>query len=77
VILGLEDSSVKWRDVLRRASLLLGLISLVLAIWTGTHFQHLLDNGGSRHAGETLVAVLLKLLVFAGSWYGVRSTPGT
>ena len=77
MILGLEDSSVKWHDVLRRASLLLGLISLVLAIWAGTHLQHLLDNGGSRHAGETLVAVLLTLLLFAGPWYGVRSRPGT
>lgn len=64
---------MKLRAVLRRVRLLLGLISLVLAVWAGTHLQHLLDNGGSRHAGETLVAILLTLLVFAGSWYGTRS----
>ena len=61
-----------WRNWLRRTSPLLGLISLVLAVWGGTHLQHLLDDAGGRHAGETLVAILLALLVFAGSWYGAR-----
>ena len=63
---------MNWRGFLQRTSLILGFISLVLALWAGTHFQHLLDEAGSRHAGETLVAVLLSLLVFAGCWYGLK-----
>lgn len=63
---------MNWTGFLRRTSLLLGLIAVALAIWAGTHVQHLLDNGGSRHAGETLVTIVLALVVFAGSWYGAR-----
>ena len=63
---------MNWTGFLRRTSLPLGLISIVLAIWAGMHAQHLLDNGGSRHIGETLVAILLAVAVFAGSWYGAR-----
>jgi predicted membrane-bound spermidine synthase len=66
---------MNWRDMLHRTNLALGLISLVLAIWAGVHLQHLLDDAGSRHSGETIVAVVLALLVFAGSRYGAR--PGT
>ena len=63
---------MNWTGFLRRTSLLLGLISIALAVWAGMHAQHLLDNGGSRHAVETLVTVLLALAVFAASWYGAR-----
>ena len=72
-----EDYHVNWRGLLQRTSLVLGLISLALALWIGTHVQHLLDGGGGRHAGETLVAIVLALLVFSASWYGVRSSPRT
>ena len=58
-------------NILRRGSLLLGVISLVLAYWGGIHYQHFLDEGG-RHMGETVGAGVLALLVFAGSWYGAR-----
>ena len=68
---------MNWRVLLQRTSLILGLIALALALWGGTHVQHLLDGGGGRHAGETLVAMVLALLVFAASWYGVRSSPRT
>ena len=61
---------MKWREFLRRASLILGLISLVFAILAGMHAQHLLDNAGNRHIGETLVVIALALMVFAGSRYG-------
>lgn len=63
---------MKWREILRRTSLILGLISLGFAILAGMHAQHLLDNAGSRHLGETLVVLALALLVFAGSRYGTR-----
>ena len=63
-----ENHHVNQRGVLQRFGLVLGLISLVLAVWSGMHIQHLLDDGGSRHAGETLVAIILTLLVFAGCW---------
>ena len=63
---------MNWRSVLHRTSLILGLISLLLALWGGTHLQHLLDDAGNRHAGETVVALVLSLLVFAGCWYGAR-----
>ena len=61
-----------WRNVLHRTSLILGLISLGLALWGGTHLQHLLDDDGNRHAGETVVALVIALLVFAASRYGAR-----
>jgi hypothetical protein len=63
---------VSFRVFFQRTSLVLGLVSLGLALWSGTHLQHLLDNGGGRHAGEFGVAILLALLVFAGGWYGVK-----
>ena len=59
-------------SVLQRFSLPLGVISLVFAVGSGMHIQHLLDDAGSRHAGETLVAAILMLLFFAGHWLGVR-----
>ena len=58
---------MNWRDVLARTNLLLGFTSLVLALWGGIHLQHLLDDAGSRHAGETVVALVLALAVF-GRW---------
>lgn len=61
---------MNWRDVLHRTNLLLGFISLVLAVWGGMHLQHLLDDAGSRHAGETVVTLVLALLVFAACRYG-------
>lgn len=60
------------RSVLQRFSLVLGLLSLVFAVWTGMHLQHLLDDGGSRHMGETVGAIILTLLAFAGNWIGTR-----
>ena len=63
---------MNWRDVLRRTNLVLGLISLGLAIWGGVHLQHLIDDLGSRHAGEAAVALVMALLLFGASWYGAR-----
>ena len=63
---------MNWIGLLRRASLLLGLLSIVLAIVAGTHVQHLLDNAGNRHAGETLITIVLALVAFTGSRYGAR-----
>ena len=63
---------MNWRDVLHRTNLILGLVSLLLALWGGIHLQHLLDDAGSRHAGETVVALVLALLVFAACRYGAR-----
>ena len=60
------------RIILQRTSLFLGLASLVLALWSGMHLQHLLDNEGNRHAGETVIAIVLTLLLFAACWYGAR-----
>ena len=63
---------MNWRDILKRTNLILGFISLVLALWAGMHLQHLLDDSGSRHAGETVVALVLALLVFAACRYGAH-----
>ena len=62
-----------WLNFLHRTSLILGLISLVLALLGGMHLQHLLDDAGNRHVGETVVALVIALLVFAACWYGARS----
>ena len=64
---------MRWRDVLHRASLIPGLLSLVLALWAGTHLQHLIDDGGGRHVGETIVTLVLALFVFGAGRYGSRS----
>ena len=48
-------------------SLVLGLMSLAVAILAGMHLQHLVDDGGSRHLGETIVLIVLALGLFAGS----------
>ena len=48
-------------------SLVLGLISLAVALWAGIHLQHFMDNGGGRHLGETVVLIVLALGLFAGS----------
>ena len=61
-----------WRNVLHRTSLILGLISLGLALWGGIHLQHLIDDAGNRHAGETVVMLVIALLVFLAGWYGAR-----
>ena len=63
---------MKLRDFLHRTNLILGIISLGLALWGGVHLQHLIDDLGSRHAGEAVVAVVLSLLLFGASWYGAR-----
>ena len=63
---------MSWRNVLQRTSLLLGLISLVLALLAGMHLQHLVDDEGNRHIGETVVALVIALLVFTACWYGAR-----
>ena len=36
-------------------SLALGLISLTVALLGGIHLQHLINDGGGRHLGETVV----------------------
>ena len=48
-------------------SLALGLISLTVALWGGIHLQHLINNDGGRHLGETVVLIILALGLFAGS----------
>ena len=63
---------MNWRRVLQNTNLFLGLISLLLALWSGMHLQHLLDDAGNRHLGETVVALVLALLVFAAAWFGAR-----
>ncbi len=65
---------MNWSDTLRRASLILGLVSLALATPIGIHLQHLIDGGGGRHVGEAIVFVVLSLLAFAGSRYGLRGS---
>mgnify|MGYP001215061244 FL=1 len=49
------------------ASLVLGLMSLAVAILGGMHLQHLVDDGGGRHLGEVVVLLILALGLFAGS----------
>lgn len=61
-----------WRNTLYRTSLVLGLVALLLTLWGGTHLQHLIDDQGSRHIGETVVALALGLIAFSASWYGAR-----
>ena len=61
-----------WRDMLNRTSLILGLIAFGLSIWGGMHLQHLIDDKGNRHLGETVVLLVLSLLVFTGCRYGAR-----
>ena len=60
------------RNALHRTSLILGLISLGLALWGGIHLQHLIDDGGNRHVGETVVLLVIALLVFVACWIGAR-----
>ena len=47
--------------------LVLGLMSLVVAILGGMHLQHLVNDGGGRHLGEAVVLIVLALGLFAGS----------
>ena len=62
--------------LLHRTNLVLGIVSLVLAAWSGMHAQHLLENGGGRHAGELVATIVLALAVFAGSRYGMKRPTG-
>ena len=55
------------KHILRLTSLALGLISLTLALGGGIHLQHLINDGGGRHLGETVVFIVLALGLFAGS----------
>ena len=48
-------------------SLTLGLISLTVALLGGIHLQHLINNGGGRLLGETVVLIVLALGLYAGS----------
>ena len=52
--------------LLQRTSLILGLLSLVFALLSGIHLQHMLSDGGGRHPGEFAVLIVLALLAFAG-----------
>ena len=54
-------------------SLLLGLMSLALAILAGMHLQHLVDDGHSRHPGEVVVLLILALVLFTGSMWTCQS----
>ena len=47
--------------------ILLGLMSLILAILCGMHLQHIVDDGGGRHFGETIVLLVLAVGLFLGS----------
>ena len=53
-------------------SLVLGLISLALAILAGMHLQHLVDDGGGRHLGEVVVFLILALVLFSGSMWACQ-----
>ena len=53
-------------------SLALGLISLAVALGAGIHLQHLINNGGGRHLGETVVLIFLALGLFAGSVWACK-----
>ena len=55
--------------------LVLGLMSLVVAILGGMHLQHLVDDGGGRHLGETVVLIILALGLFAGSMWSCQREP--
>ncbi len=57
---------------LRRTSLVTGLLSLVLAVLTGMHLQHLLDVGSAQHMGESVVAGVLTFVFFGASRFGAR-----
>ena len=48
-------------------SLALGLISLTAALLGGIHLQHLINDGGGRHLGETVGLSVLALGLFAGA----------
>ena len=48
-------------------SVALGLISLVAALLGGIHLQHLIEDGGGRHLGETVVLIVLALGLFGSS----------
>ena len=48
-------------------SLVLGRISLAMAILAGMHLQHLIDSGHSRHLGEVIVLIIVALVLFTGS----------
>ena len=48
-------------------SLVLGLMSLAMAILGGMHLQHLVNDGGGRHLGEAVILIVLALGLFAGS----------
>ena len=53
-------------------SVALGLMSLVVAILGGMHLQHLVDDGGGRHLGETVVLIVLALGLFVGSMWACQ-----
>ena len=54
-------------------SLMLGLMSLAVAILAGMHLQHLVDDGGGRHLGEVVVLIILALVLFTGSMWACQS----
>ena len=55
------------RILLTSVALALGLISLVAALLGGIHLQHLIEDGGGRHLGETVVLIVLALGLFGSS----------
>jgi predicted membrane-bound spermidine synthase len=63
---------MNWHVWLRRTSLVTGLISLVLAVLTGMHLQHLLDVGSAQHIGESVGLGVHTLVFFGASSFGAR-----
>ena len=58
---------MKRNRTLLLTSVTLGLISLAVALWSGIHLQHYIDDGGGRHLGETIVLIVLALGLLVGS----------
>ena len=53
-------------------SLVLGLMSLAVAILAGMHLQHLIDDGHSRHLEEIIVLLIVALVLFTGSMWACQ-----
>ena len=58
--------------ILLLTSLVLGLMSLTVALLAGIHLQHLIDDGAGRHLGEAIILIILALGLFAGSVWACR-----
>ena len=61
-----------WRDTLNRTILIQGFLALVFSVLGGMHLQHLIDDKGNRHLGETAVLLALAFLEFTVCLYAAR-----